>query len=86
MDSNLLTVAQVAEKLGVNKQMVYELIKDGLLKSVRLGYKTIRVAPDDLKQFLEQQKEKKDWLDKEDKHNKSSSRFNISSHYDCWRV
>ena len=60
MDSNLLTVAQVAEKLGVNKQMVYELIKDGLLKSIRLGYKTIRVAPDDLKQFLEQQKEKKD--------------------------
>ena len=55
MDSNLLTVAQVAKKLSVDKQMVYQLIKDGLLKSIRLGYKTIRVAPDDLKQFLEQQ-------------------------------
>jgi len=54
MDSNLLTVAQVAKKLSVDKQMVYQLIKDGLLKSIRLGYKTIRVAPDDLKQFVEQ--------------------------------
>ena len=55
MNNNLLTVAQVAKKLSVDKQMVYQLIKDGLLKSIRLGYKTIRVAPDDLKQFLEQQ-------------------------------
>jgi len=54
MNNNLLTVAQVAEKLSVDKQMVYQLIKDGLLKSIRLGYKTIRVAPDDLKQFIEQ--------------------------------
>jgi|TARA_Y100000296_G_scaffold46804_1_gene53660 excisionase family DNA binding protein len=54
MNNNLLTVAQVAKKLSVDKQMVYQLIKDGLLKSIRLGYKTIRVAPDDLKQFVEQ--------------------------------
>ncbi|MBH31848.1 MAG: hypothetical protein CMG71_07690 [Candidatus Marinimicrobia bacterium] len=54
MNSNLLTVEQVAKQLVVTKPTVYNWIKEGFLKSIRFGRNTIRIAPDDLKTFIDE--------------------------------
>ena len=53
MNNTLYTVEQVAEKLGVTKPTVYNWIKDGFLKSIRFGRKTIRIALSDLQAFVD---------------------------------
>lgn len=47
----LLTVREVAEKLRVNKNYVYNAIKRGELKSVNIG--SIKVRKIDLETYIE---------------------------------
>jgi len=53
MEGKLLKSQEVAEKLGVSKSYVYQLISNGELPVVRLGEKAIRIRPEDLDRFLE---------------------------------
>ena len=49
---NLMTVKEAARQLKVCERTVWRWIKDGKLKSYRVGVRAIRVREDDLKQFL----------------------------------
>lgn len=53
-DSGLLTIKDVAQRLKVSEYRVYELARQGALKSVRLG-KSVRVTPADLGAYIAQQ-------------------------------
>ena len=48
---DLLTVPQVAARLKVSEYRAYELCRQGLLKSVRLG-KSVRVTPSALADYV----------------------------------
>ena len=48
----LLTVAQVAKKLNVQKSYAYELVRQQKLKSIRLG-KYVRVTQEILAKYIE---------------------------------
>ncbi len=43
-----LTIAQVAEQLGVHKNSVWNLINAGILPAYRIGTRIVRVRPADL--------------------------------------
>ena len=47
----LLTVAQGAMQLGVNRETVYRLIKRGDLRAARVG-SVLRISPADLAAYL----------------------------------
>ncbi len=49
----LLRAEQVAEILDISKARVYELIRDGILPSVRLG-RQVRVADSILEEWIEE--------------------------------
>ena len=51
MNDKFLTVKNIAEYLGVNDSLIYDLIKKGELTSVRLG-KKILVKESDLLYFI----------------------------------
>lgn len=51
MQIQLLEPSEVAEALKVSKSLVYSLIRNGELKSVKFG-KTVRVRPEDLENFI----------------------------------
>jgi excisionase family DNA binding protein len=51
----LLTIPQVAERLNVSEYRAYELARQGVLKSVRLGKKSVRVKHAALAEYLAQQ-------------------------------
>jgi|SRR6266850_3891961 len=48
----LLTIPQVAERLKVSEYRAYELVRQGVLKSVRLGKKSVRVKPAALAEYV----------------------------------
>ena len=52
LDPQLLTVAQVAERLQVKPARVYEAVKDRRLRAVKVG-RLLRFRPQDLEAFLE---------------------------------
>ncbi len=55
-ESDLLTVEQVAQRLAVTEQYVYELLKRGGLPFIRIGkYKHIR--PEDLREWIDRRRE-----------------------------
>lgn len=47
----LLTIPQVAKRLKVSDYRTYELARQGILRSVRLG-KSVRVRPSDLDEYI----------------------------------
>lgn len=49
-DLMLFTVAEVAKRLKINKTAVYELIKQGHLKALKLG--SMKVTVSELERFL----------------------------------
>lgn len=53
-DRLLYKIPQVAEVTGYSRSFIYEAIAKGALKVVRKG-RTIRVAADDLRTWIEQQ-------------------------------
>ncbi len=50
----LLTMPEVAKRLKVSDYRAYELARQGVLKTVRLG-KSVRVKPSDLAEYVAQQ-------------------------------
>lgn len=48
----LLTIPQAAELLGVHPNSIRNWIKDGLIKTTRLGHKLIRIDQNELKRFV----------------------------------
>lgn len=53
-DDALLTVPEAAEQLKLSEYRVYELIRQGVLKSIRLG-RSVRIKPNDLAAYVAQQ-------------------------------
>ncbi len=53
----LLTKRQAAERLGISERSVEREIREGRLRSLRIG-KARRVDPRDLERYIEQQKER----------------------------
>lgn len=51
----LLTIKQVAKRLQLTVRTVQQLIRDGKIKSYKLGHHTVRVYPDDLNQYIKQE-------------------------------
>lgn len=52
-NEHFYTVKEVAEIMRFSKSYVYELIKDGRLKSVRIGKGKIIVSSKDLHEFID---------------------------------
>lgn len=52
MTEQLLTVNQVAERLQIHPISVRLKIKDGTIKSIRVGKKSIRIRPEDLEKYI----------------------------------
>lgn len=57
MDGKLLTGAEVAQVLQVNKSFAHLLMQRGDLPVVRLG-RLVRVRPEDLEKFIEEKASK----------------------------
>jgi len=51
MGEQLLTPADVAERLNVSKAKAYQILKEGEIPSMRFG-KTIRIRPEDLEKHI----------------------------------
>ncbi len=49
---NLLTAKEIAKRLQVSKALIYNLISQGQIRSVRFG-KTVRVRAEDLDTFIQ---------------------------------
>lgn len=54
---DLMTPEQVAKKLNVAKSTVYSFAHRGLIPAIKLG-KSLRIRPEALAKFLEQQEKK----------------------------
>jgi|TARA_Y100000401_G_C8294259_1_gene210438 excisionase family DNA binding protein len=54
LNQKLLTIKDVSKQVGVTPQIVYEWVKRGDLKSIALSKRLIRIAPDELKKFLDE--------------------------------
>ena len=52
-NDHFYTVKEVAEIMRFSKSYVYELIKDGRLKAVRIGKGKIIVSSKDLQEFID---------------------------------
>ena len=48
----MLTATEVAAKFGVHPETVKNWIHEDKLKAVRLGYRTVRILPKDLEEFV----------------------------------
>jgi excisionase family DNA binding protein len=51
----LLTIAQLAMIAQVSRRTLEQHIHDGRLKVVRLGYRTVRIHPEEARRWLEGQ-------------------------------
>jgi excisionase family DNA binding protein len=53
--SELLSISEVCQEIGMRKSWVYRRIKSGEIPSIRLGH-NIKVKRSDLEQYLERQR------------------------------
>lgn len=51
MDKKFITVAEIADDLGVNKNYVYDLIELGIIKSFKIG-RNFRIKMSSYEEFL----------------------------------
>ena len=56
----MLTIKQVAEKLGVHKITVYRWIYQKKLKAYKISRNIVRIEEEELEKFLEKKRTKKD--------------------------
>ena len=54
LEPQLLTVSQTAQVLAVSRSTVYRLIDEGRLSTVTIR-STMRIRPNDIKRFLDEQ-------------------------------
>lgn len=52
--TELLTVAQVAERLSVSQRTVWAMIADGRIPAIRLGCRATRVDAADVERLIEE--------------------------------
>lgn len=52
MATILLKPSAVASSLGLSKSLVYQLIRQGALASVRISKRAVRVRPEDLEAYI----------------------------------
>jgi|TARA_R100001530_G_C4183054_1_gene119957 excisionase family DNA binding protein len=57
MDSTYYTTTQVAKKLNVSRNTVYNYIARKKLDSVKLGHHTVRIPASALHRFIESKKQ-----------------------------
>jgi len=50
MPENIYTISEVAKLLKTNKNYIYQIIKEGKLKTVKIG--TLKVRESDLQKFI----------------------------------
>lgn len=53
MEETYLTVREVAERLRVTRQAIYNWIADGRLKAVKLGGKSLRITLSSVNEFIQ---------------------------------
>ncbi len=53
MQERLLTVADVAERLSIHKQAVWQLAREGSIPCVRLSDRRLRFNPDDVERWID---------------------------------
>jgi excisionase family DNA binding protein len=56
----LMRVRTVADALDLEPKQVYELIREGELKAVRLGKRNLRVCQDSVEEFIEKRRIEED--------------------------
>jgi excisionase family DNA binding protein len=58
--NKLLTIPEVAKRLGISRRTVYRYIKKGKLKAIKISqtplYQILRISEKDLNQFLKEHK------------------------------
>lgn len=52
--TELLTLAEVAERLSISRRQVERYVAAGRLRTVRLGYRTVRVKVREFDAFIRQ--------------------------------
>lgn len=52
VDENLLTLTDVADRLGISKVTLWRWIKNGKLSAVRLSKRTVYVRKDEVERFI----------------------------------
>ena len=52
MPKELLTVDEAAAILKVHRETVKWHIQEGKLKAIKIGYRTTRIKPEDLEEFI----------------------------------
>jgi excisionase family DNA binding protein len=51
-DDNLITLSEVADRLGISRVTLWRWIKDGKLASVKLSKRTVYVREEELERFI----------------------------------
>lgn len=54
METHYLKVIEVAKYLGIGRSQAYELVKRGIIPSVRIGSRTLRVPLKGLEEWVAQ--------------------------------
>lgn len=49
---DLLTIREVAKVLRLSKSTIKTYIQEGKIKSIKLGYKTVRITQETLDEFI----------------------------------
>lgn len=52
----LLSYKAAGKVLGCSDRSIYQYVRDGELRSVRLGNRSVRIDPNDLRAFIESRK------------------------------
>lgn len=54
METRYIKVIEVAQYLGIGRSQAYDLVKRGVIPSVRIGSRTLRVSLDELEKWIEE--------------------------------
>jgi excisionase family DNA binding protein len=52
METHYIKVIEVAQYLGIGRSQAYDLVKRGVIPSVRIGSRTLRVSLDELEKWV----------------------------------
>jgi excisionase family DNA binding protein len=52
MEGKLLTAIEVSAFLGCSKALIYRLIVEGKIPSIRISHRSVRVRPQDLETYI----------------------------------
>jgi excisionase family DNA binding protein len=58
--ARLLTAGDVAERLELHPRTVLRLAREGRLRRVKLGHRTVRFVPEDVEAYIEGERQQQD--------------------------